>query len=98
METHKESLKVIRIRKVYTKAFKLQVVQEIEQGTTSIYEVCLKYGIQSSSTVYGWLRQFGHFNWDNQTPLNMAKAIEQKILELEAKVKLLEKHKTFLEK
>jgi transposase-like protein len=97
MEIHEDSRNAIRIRKVYTKSFKLQVVQEIEQGTTSIYEVCLKYGIQSSSIVYGWLREFGHFNWDNQTPTVMTKAIEQKILELEAKIKLLEKHKTFLE-
>jgi transposase-like protein len=97
METHEESIKVIRVRKVYTKSFKLQVVQEIEQGTTSSYEVCLKYGIQSSPTVYGWLQKFGDFNWDNQSPSNTTKAIEQKILELEAKIKLLEKHKTFLE-
>ena len=98
METQEDSRNANRMRKDYTKSFKLKVVQEIEQGKASNYEVCLKYGIQSSSTVYVWLRKFGHFNWDNQTPLNMAKAIEQKILELEAKVKLLEKHKTFLEK
>ena len=96
METQKESGNAIRMRKDYTKSFILQVVQEIEQGRTSIYEVCLKYEIQSSSTVYGWLRKFGFFNWDNQTPTVMKKAIEQKILELEANVKLLEKHKTFL--
>ena len=97
MEKNEESRNVNRMRKYYTKAFKLQVVQEIEQGRTSTYEVCLIYGIQSSSTVYGWLREFGHFDWGNQTSSNTPRSPEQKILELEAKVKLLEKHKTFLE-
>jgi transposase-like protein len=96
MEKNEESRNANRIRKDYTRSFKLQVVQDVEQGRTSTYEVCLKYGIQSSSTVYGWLREFGHFDWDNQTPSDTPKSPEQKILELEAKVKLLEKHKTFL--
>ncbi|CAN1551139.1 COG2963 Transposase and inactivated derivatives [Flavobacteriaceae bacterium] len=97
MEKNEESRNVNRIQKDYTKSFKVQVVEEIEQGRISTYEICLKYGIQSSSTVYGWLREFGHFDWDNQSTSETPKAIEQKILELEAKVKLLEKHKTFLE-
>ncbi len=32
-------------------SFKLQVVQEIEQGRISTYEACRKYGIQSRSTI-----------------------------------------------
>ena len=97
MGTFEESRNENRVRKDYPKSFKLQVVQDIEQGRISTYEVCLKYGIQSSSTVFDWLRKFGHFEWDNQTPSDTPKSPEQKILELEEKVKLLEKHKTFLE-
>lgn len=55
------------------------------------------HGIQSHGTVLNWLRKFGNFDWENQTPSNMPKSPEQKIMELEAKVKLLEKQKAFLE-
>ncbi|WP_225318090.1 hypothetical protein [Flavobacterium luteum] len=56
-----------------------------------------KYGIQSRSTIVGWLRKFGNFDWENHTRSNMQKSPEQKIMELEAQVKLLEKQKAFLE-
>ena len=78
-------------------SFKLQVVQEIERGITSISQVKKEYGIQSRSTIVQWLIKFGNFDWENQTPANMPKSSEQKIMELEAKVKLLEKQKSFLE-
>jgi len=97
MERHEESRYVKRTPKDYTMSFKLQVVQEIEQGRISTYEVCRKYEIQSRSTIVGWLRKFGNFDWENQTPSNMPKSPEQKIMELEAKVRLLEKQKAFLE-
>ena len=44
-----------------------------------------------------WLRKFGNFDWESQTPSNMPKSPEQKIMELGAQVKLLEKQKSFLE-
>ncbi len=76
-------------------SFKLQVVQEIESGELSMCAATLKYGIQARSTVRTWLRKFGTFDWENQTPSNMPKTQEQKLLELEQKVKLLEKQKHF---
>ncbi len=97
MEKHEESRYVKRTQKDYTMSFKLKVVQEIEQGSLSTHQACHKYGIQSRSTIVGWLRKFGNFDWENQTPSNMPKSPEQKIMELEAKVRLLEKQKTFLE-
>ena len=97
MENQEASRYVKRTQKDYTMSFKLQVVQEIEQGSISTYEVCRKYGIQSRSTVVGWLRKFGNFDWENQTLFNIPKSPELKIMELEAKVKLLEKQKAFLE-
>jgi hypothetical protein len=33
-------------------------------------------------------RKFGNFDWENKTPFSMSKSPEQKIMELEAKVKL----------
>ena len=87
-----------RTQKDYTLTFKLQVVSEIERGAESTTGALKKYGIQSRSTIVGWLRKYGKFDWHNQTPSNMPKSPEQKILELEQKVKLLEKQKALLEK
>jgi len=88
---------VKRTQKDYSMSFKLQVVTEIEQGVVSVTEAARKYGIQGSHTVVTWLRKYGNFDWENQTPSHMPKSQEQKILELEARVKLLEKQKAFLE-
>lgn len=98
METPQETRYVKRTQKDYTMSFKLQVVQEIELGELSTHAACRKYGIQARSTIVQWLRKFGNFDWENQTPSNMAKTPEQKIMELEVQVKLLEKQKTFLER
>lgn len=97
MEKREESRYIKRTQKNYTMSFKLQVVQEIERGKLSTTEATKKYGIQCRKTVVEWLRKFGNFDWENQTPFKMPKSPEQKIMELEAKVKLLEKQKTFLE-
>lgn len=88
---------VKRTQKDYSMSFKLRVVQEVEEGELSIKGSLRKYGIQSHGTVLNWLRKYGTFDWENQTPSNMPKSQEQKILELEAKVKLLEKQKAYLE-
>jgi len=98
MEKNKTSEYVKRTQKDYSMSLKLQVVQEIERGETSTKAACRKYGIQARSTVVAWLRKFGNFDWENQTPSNMPKTPEQQILELEQKVKLLEKQKAYLEK
>ena len=97
MEKGQELRYVKRTQKDYSMSFKLQIVQEIEQGRTSISQVKKDYAIQSRSTIVQWLRKFGNFDWDNQIPSAMEKSPEQKIMELEAKVKLLEKQKAFLE-
>lgn len=88
---------VKRTQKDYSDSFKLQVVSEIERGFLSATAAKRKYGIQSRSTVVNWLRKYGNFDWENQTPSAMPKTPEQRIMELEAKVKLLEKQKHHLE-
>lgn len=88
---------VKRTQKDYTMSFKLYVVREVEQGDLSIRGALRKYGIQSHGTVLNWLRKYGNFDWDNQTLSHMPKSKDQKILELEQQVKLLEKQKAFLE-
>ncbi len=88
---------VKRTQKDYSMSFKLHVVQEIERGDLGIKAAARKYGIQAHSTVTNWLRKYGNFDWENQTPSYMPKSKDQKILELEQKIKLLEKQKAFLE-
>jgi transposase-like protein len=89
---------VKRTQRDYSMSLKLQIVRAVEQGSLTITQVRKQYGIQSHSTVLGWLRKFGNFDWENQSPLNMPKSPEQKIMELEAQVKLLEKQKAVLER
>ncbi len=76
----------------------MQIVKEIEEGRLSSGEAQKKYGIQSYSTVLGWLRKYGNFDWENKKPITMSKTPEQKIMELEQEVLLLKKQKAFLEK
>lgn len=89
---------VKRTQKDYSMSFKLSVVSEIERGEVSVTGARRKYGIQGNGTVIRWLRKYGTFDWENQTPSNMPKSKDQKILELEQKIKLLEKQKAFLER
>lgn len=93
MKTSANTGHIKRIQKDYSISFKLQVVQEIELGQLSRTEACHKYGIQAKSTIGEWLRKYGNFDWEHQSNIIMAKTPEQRILELEAKVKLLEKQK-----
>lgn len=87
---------VKRTQKDYSMSFKLAVVEEIEKGELSTTKACRKYGIQARSTVVSWLRKYGNFDWENQTPSHMPKSTEQKLMELEQKVRLLEKQKKHL--
>ena len=79
-------------------SFKLEVVEEIESGLISTSGAQRKYAIQARSTVVNWLRKYGTFDWENQTPSNMPKSQEHRLMELEAKVKILEKQKAMLER
>jgi len=97
MKEQIETKYVKRTQKDYSYSFKLQIVNEIEHGKSSITATQRKYGIQSYSTVLNWLRKYGNFDWENKTPANMPKTPEQKLMELEQKIKLLEKQKKFLE-
>lgn len=98
MEKEEKSVYVKRSQKDYSMSFKLEVVKEIESGILSTIGASRKYGIQSRSTVVNWLRKYGKFDWENQTPSNMPKTKEQRLMELEQQVRLLEKQKAMLEK
>jgi transposase-like protein len=97
MEKREKVVYEKRSQKDYSMSFKLEVVKEIESGLISTSGAKRKYGIQSRSTVINWLRKYGTFDWENQTPSNMPQSKEQRLMELEARVKLLEKQKALLE-
>ncbi len=98
MEKGEKSVYVKRSQRDYSMSFKLEVVREIESGELSTTGACRKYGIQGRSTVVNWLRKYGTFDWENQTPSNMPKSQEQRLMELEQQVRLLEKQKAMLER
>jgi transposase-like protein len=97
MEKREKVVYEKRSQKDYSMSFKLEVVKEIECGLISTSGAKRKYGIQARSTVINWLRKYGTFDWENQTPSNMPQSKEQRLMELEARVKLLEKQKAMLE-
>ena len=97
MEKAEKVVYLKRSQRDYSMSFKLEVVTEIESGLLSTTGAQRKYGIQARSTVVSWLRKYGKFDWENQTPSTMPKSQEQLLMELEAKVKLLEKQKAILE-
>jgi len=83
-----------RTQKDYSLSLKLQIVQEIEQGFLTRTQALDKYGVQAKSTIQEWLKKYGNFDYvyTNQN-VSMSKTPEQRILELEQQVKLLEKQK-----
>lgn len=89
---------VKRTQRDYSLSFKLNVIKEIESGNLSTIGACCKYSIQAQNTAVNWLRKSGSFDWEYQTLSNMPKSSEQKIMELEAQVKLLQKQKALLER
>ena len=97
MKEDKGSQYVKRTQRDYSYAFKLSVVHEVERGYIGIKAAQRKYGIQGDSTIRTWILKYGTLDWDNKSDQRMGKSPEQKLLELEQKVRLLEKQKTELE-
>ncbi|ARV06398.1 transposase [Polaribacter sp. SA4-10] len=92
METQDSNYKK-RTQKDYSLSLKLQIVQEIEQGLLTTTGALDKHGVQSASTVRVWLKKQGNFDYQYTIQQVMSKTPEQRILELEHQVKLLEKQK-----
>ncbi len=93
-----ESKYVRRTQKDYSMSFKLSVVQEYETSRLSLESIQRKYGIQGSQTVKRWIEKYGNFDLSNKSHIPMEKSKEQQLLELEQKVKLLERKNARLEK
>ena len=98
MDKGLETSYVRRTQKDYSMSFKLQVVREVESGQLSASGAKKKYGIQGSFTVVNWIRKYGTLDRELQVKFSMNKTPEQRLIELEAKVRLLERQKASLEK
>ncbi len=81
MEKGEKKVYLKRSQKDYSMSFKLAVVKEVESGFFSVTGVARKYGIQGRSTVVNWLRKYDTFDWKNQTPSNIPKTNNQRIME-----------------
>ena len=92
METQGSTYKK-RTQKDYSLSLKLQIIQDIEQGLLTTTGALDKYGIQAASTVRTWLKKYGNFDYQYTIQQGMSKTPEQRILELEQQIKLLEKQK-----
>lgn len=97
MDKELETSYVKRTQKDYSLSFKLQVVKEVESGQLTSSGAKKKYGIQGSFTVVNWIRKYGTLDRELQVKLTMEKTPEQRLMELESKVRLLEKQKASLE-
>ncbi len=80
MESTKNNGYIKRTQKNYSLSFKLQLVEEIEQGLLTKSQAKTKYGIQGDSTVTKWLKKYGNFDWEHRATYPMSKTPEQKIL------------------
>ena len=97
MEEDYKSLYYKRTQRDYSMSFKLSVVREVESGFIGVKAAMRKYGIQGHGTITEWRRKYGSFEKDFQAQSIMTKTPQQKIFELEQKVRLLEKEKSLLE-
>ena len=93
----KENGYVKRTQKDYSMGFKLSVVKEVETTDIGLCAIARNYGIQSESTVKRWMEKYGTFDWTNIKGGNMPKSKDQELLELQEKVKMLERKNARLE-
>ena len=87
-----------RSQRDYSLPFKLQVVLEVEKGELSYKEAQRKYGIQGRTTVLVWLRKHGTLDWKSSNPMKTKPTPQQKIRELERRLKRLEQEREVLNK
>ena len=84
-------------QKDYSMSFKLSVVKEVESGFISKRGAMRKYGIQGHGTITEWCRKYGTFGSYRINESRYMTTPEQKIFELEQKLRLLKKENKFLE-
>ena len=82
-----------RTQRDYSLAFKLAVVDQVENGEMTYKQAQDRYGIQGCSTVLVWLRKHGRLDWSMGTPKHFSEVstvVESKQLTPEQRIKQLE--------
>ncbi len=89
MLTGKEKEGNVSVPKVYSKAFKQQVVREYESGLYTKATLKRKYGIAGNSCIPRWLKKYGKLNHPRYLSKGrpMKDQDKQYIKELEAKLR-----------
>lgn len=96
MEKQEQSENCKRTQKDYSLAFKMEVVAEVERGELTYKKSQRKYGIQGRSTVLVWLRKYGRLDWKPRQTMQRNETPNQRIRELEQKLKRLKAEKEIL--
>lgn len=98
-----------RTQRNYSLAFKLSVIEQVENGEMTYKQAQDRYGIQGCSTVLVWLRKHGQLDWSGGTPSfyrggsvmsdepKRPSTPEQRIKELEQKLAESEQKAAFFE-
>lgn len=84
------NLKQIGKRRVYSPEFKQEMVSYFESGKFSVGQLGKMYGI-ADNQIYRWIYKYSTFNEKNVRVVEMKDSHLKKLLELEQKVKELER-------
>lgn len=85
----KAQLNVIRKKRKYSEEFKRQVVSDFESGKFSVLQLERLHGIVNVN-IYNWIYKYSTFNAKGYRIVENNKSSNEKLKELEAKVKELE--------
>jgi len=61
----------------YSKAFKLQLVKEVESGKMCAWAVARKYGMKSKGSVMRWVRQYGSGRYGKLIRVERAEEVKE---------------------
>lgn len=86
----KVNVQRIQKSRVYSEEFKREIVSLFEKGTYSVLQISRLYKIPNSA-IYRWIYKFSIFNEPGQRIVEMKASNTNKVKELEAKVKELER-------
>lgn len=85
----KANVRSIRKQRKYSVEFKKRIVADFESGKFSVLQLEKLHGV-SNSTIYNWIYKFSTFNEKGFRIIEMKDSSNQKMKELEARVKELE--------
>lgn len=85
----KPNLRLLRKRRQYSDEFKKQIVADFESGEFSVKQLEKLHGV-ADQVIYRWIHKFSTFNQKGFRVVEMKESSQQKLKELERKIKDLE--------